>query len=142
MMSALRNYAEDHNDWYPKDGKTSLESLQLLCSETNDYTGEIGLLAGISGNIKETERRIKVGLPIDEQVSSWIYFPGFRDDDDDKLAIIWERQGGIRFNGAAADGHAVGFADSHHEQIPQERWNEFLKQQEALRQTILAQRKN
>jgi hypothetical protein len=141
MMSALRLYAADHGDWYPKGGRTSLESLQLLYSEANDYTGEVGLLAGISGNVKETERRIKAGLQIDEQVSSWTYFPGFRDDDDDKMAIIWERQGGIRFNGSSADGHAVGFADGHHKQIPQEHWGEFLKQQEALRQTTLAKRK-
>jgi hypothetical protein len=66
MMSALRLYAADHGDWYPKGGRTSLESLQLLYSETNDYTGEVGLLAGISGNLKETERRIKAGLQIDE----------------------------------------------------------------------------
>ena len=141
-MMALRNYANDHNEWYPKDGKTSLESLQMLYSKTNDYTGEVSLLAGISGDRKETERRIKIGLPIDEQVSSWIYFPGFRDDDDGELAIIWERQGGIRFNGLVADGHAVGFADGHHEQVSQARWSEFLKQQEALRQMTLAKRKN
>lgn len=141
-MSALQSYAADHGGSYPKGGKTSLESLQLLYSKTNDYTGEVSLLAGISGDIRETERTIKAGLPLDEKVSSWIYFPGFSNNDDGQIAIIWERQGGICFNGRSADGHAVGFADGHHEQVPQERWSKFLKQQEALRQTTLATREN
>jgi len=141
-MSALRSYAADHDGFYPKGGETALESLQLLYNKTNDYIGEVSLLAGISGDINENERRIKMGLPIDEKVSSWIYFPGFRVDDNGKLAIIWERQEGIRFNGLFANGHAVGFADGHHEQVPQAHWGEFLKQQEALRQATLTKRKN
>jgi hypothetical protein len=141
-MSALRLYANDHNDWYPKDGQTPLDALQAFYYSNPDALGDGSDLAGISGNIIETQRRIKLHLPIDETCSSWVYFPGFRDDDDFSLAIIWERQAGIGFNGRANSGHAVGFADGHHEQIPQERWNEFLKLQEALQKTTLAKRKN
>ena len=140
-MSALQGYARDRVGWFPKDGKTPLESLQALYSKTNDYIIAVDLLAGISGNRKETERRVKAGLPIDESISSWIYFPGFQDIDGE-VAIIWERQKGICFNGRAADGHAVGYANGLHTQIPQAQWAEFVKQQEALRQTILAKRRN
>lgn len=140
-MSALRIYASDHSGWYPRDGKTPLESLQTLYSKTNDYITSIDKLAGISGDRQETQRRVQAGLPIDETVSSWIYFPGFCNDDGE-VAIIWERQEGIRFNGHIGDGHAVGYADGFHAQIPQARWGEFVKQQEALRHAILAKREN
>ena len=140
-MGALQVYAGDHFGWFPKDGKTPLESFQSLYNKTNDYIVDIGLLAGISGNREETQKRVKAGLPIDENISSWIYYPDFRDKDG-KIAILWERQEGIGFNGLIADGQAVGYANGSHEQIPQARWPEFLKQQELLRQAILAKRKN
>ena len=141
-LSALEMYAGDHFGWFPQDGKTPLESLQSLYSKTNDYIADIGLLAGISGNREETQKRVKAGLPVDESVSSWIYFPGFRDGDDSRIAIIWERQEGISLNGRAYDGHAVGFLDGSIKQIPQAEWAGFLKEQEALRQATLAKRKN
>jgi hypothetical protein len=142
MNHAMYLYASDHDGWYPKGGKTPLESLRVLAADeqNRNYIGYLDLLAGISGNREETCKRFFAGMPIDETISSWVYFPGFRKDDDERLAIIWERQEGIRFNGSRADGHAVGFADVHHEQIPQARWPTFLKEQEALRQAILAKR--
>jgi hypothetical protein len=142
MIMSLHRYAYAHDGWYPKEGKTRLDSLRVLLGdgEKGNYIGVPDLLAGISGNEEETRKRFFAGTPIDETVSSWVYFPGFRSDDDPQLAIIWERQQGICFNGSRADGHAVGFADGHHEQIPQARWPAFLKEQEALRQTTLAKR--
>jgi hypothetical protein len=142
MMQAMRLYATDHDGWYPKGGKTTLDSLGFLGADERkeDYIIDLRLLAGISGDREEARKRFFAGTPIDETVSSWVYFPGFRDDDDERLAIIWERQEGIWFNGSRADGHAVGFADGHHEQVPQKRWSAFLKEQEALRRAILAKR--
>ena len=139
-VTALRFYANGHNDWYPRDGKTPLDALQACYYSDPDAFGDGSDLAGISGNIKETKRRLKLRLPIDETCSSWIYFPGFRADDDPSIAIIWERQEGIGFNGKAHDGHAVGFIDGSHKQIPQAEWAGFLKEQESLRQTTLAKR--
>src|ERR1039457_5690522 len=54
-MDALQVYAGDHFGWFPKDGKTPLESFQSLYNKTNDYIVDIGLLAGISGNREETQ---------------------------------------------------------------------------------------
>lgn len=138
MMMALRIYAADHDGWFPKGGQTPLQSLQLL---PQTLLGNQTLLAGISGDRKETRRRVQAGLPLDESVSSWVYFPGFRDDDKPDLAIIWERQPGIAFNGRRASGHAVGFIDGHHERIPEADWPAFVEIQAALRETILANRK-
>jgi hypothetical protein len=139
MLASMEGYAYEHQGWYPKGGKTPLESLTILHDKPN-YVGDGSSFAGISGDENEAERRIKLGLPIDETVSSWVYFPGFRNDDDSKIAIIWERQGGIIFNGHSCDGHAVGFAGGDWEQIPQAQWSDFLKNQEVLRQTALAKR--
>ena len=139
-MSSLRGFAYEHYGWYPKDGKTPLESLQIFYNRNPEYFGNGDLLAGISGDRDEVKKRLKLKRPTDETVSSWVYFQGFREEDGDgKLAIIWERQDGICFNGRFADGHAVGFSDGHHEQIPQARWPEFLKDQEKLRQAVLDQ---
>ena len=135
-MSALNIYASDHGGWYPREAATPLESLRCMTNEL----GDSGLLAGISGNREETVRRVWAGLPIDETISSWVYFPGFRNDDDPKLAIIWERAAGVRFNGGRADGHAVGFVGGGHRQIRQAQWADFLKEQEELRKTILQSR--
>jgi len=140
-MSALRVYADDHNGWHPKEGKTPLDALQAFYYTDPGALGDGSDLAGISGNIKETQRRLKLRLPIDETCSSWVYFPGFRADDDSRMVIIWERQEGIGFNGHIHSGHAVGFADGSFKQIPQAEWAGFLKEQEALRQTTLAKRK-
>jgi hypothetical protein len=70
--------------------------------------------------------------------SSWVYLPGFKRTDDPSLAIIWERVGGLRFNGRRAEpgSHAVGFADGTHRQVPAAEWDGFLRQQSSLRDRI------
>ncbi|TAL07526.1 MAG: hypothetical protein EPO07_00055 [Verrucomicrobia bacterium] len=139
MMSSLRCYAYDHEGWYPKGGRNPVDSLRIL-TDKPDYIGNPELLAGISGDREATKKRITLGLPIDDTVSSWVYFPGFCESDDSKLAIIWERHEGIGFNGHLSNGHAVGFADGHHEQVPQARWAQFLSEQQTLRQATFARR--
>jgi len=138
MGSALRQYAASHDGWFPKDGKTPLQSLQFLCP---DEIGDPCLLAGISGHRDETVRRLQVGEALDESVSSWIYFPGFHEDDSPDLALIWERQEGVYFNGRRAPGgHSVAFADGRHGHVGQNRWPSFVKEQAVLREQILANR--
>ncbi len=94
----------------------------------------------MSGNENKVSEYIKTGKNIDETVSSWTYFPGFRNDDDPEIAILWEREAGLFVNGSRAEGHAVGFVGGGYDQIPDAKWPSFLKRQEQLRQKVLVQR--
>jgi len=135
FMAEMWSYAQEHGGWYPKDGATPLESLQELYPV---YESEG--LAGLSGSERRTLKVLKDKKPLDSNVSSWIYWPGYRVDDDPRLAIIWEREEGLFTTGGRASGHAVGFAVGGCTQIPSEKWADFLKEQELLRQKVLSAR--
>lgn len=135
FMGALAAYSKEHDGWYPADGTNAFASLQKLYPR---YEQEG--LAGMSGDESKTLSWLKSGQTLDGTVSSWVYFPGFRNDDNPKLAIIWEREAGIFINGTRADGHAVGFAAFGYAQIPSTNWPSFLKEQEALRAEVLKNR--
>lgn len=134
MMSLLEQYAMEHTNSFPNGESTPLAAMVRLYPR---YTGEnVDILAGITGNIPATRRCIKQGRGLTENESSWVYFPGFSMDDG-KVAIIWEREGGVTVNGARLDGHAVGYASGQYEQIASDQWEAFLKEQKELRDTIL-----
>jgi hypothetical protein len=136
-MGVLVSYAHDHGGWYPRGEVTPLLSLQKLYPQYDQWGSG---LAGLSGDEKTVERLAKEGRPIDSTVSSWVYFPGFRSDDDPNICIIWERQEGVFLTGSRADGHAVGFADGGFNQIPSKDWPAFVKHQEELRRNTLLKR--
>jgi hypothetical protein len=135
-MGALRQYAGQHNGSFPA-GTNAWEALRQLYPES---IVDPELLAGISGNRSEVKRRLETGGNLDSNISSWVYFPGFRDDENPDLAIIWERTEGLRWNGSRGSGHAVGFIDGHQEQVPKERWPIFIRDQEDLRREVIAKR--
>jgi hypothetical protein len=134
-MKALRMDAEERGGWYPDDllSDTTVKRLQ---QEQGIQTG----LAGLSGDIQGTMRRLGAGLPLDTNVSSWVYWPGFNTDDPPELAILWDRQPGLAFNARRARGNAVGFVDGSHRLIPEDEWAAFLKAQEELRARVVAGR--
>lgn len=133
-MMTLRINAEERDGWYPDDllSDTTVKQLQEERIQTH--------LAGLSGDIPETLRRLGAGLPLDTNVSSWVYWPGFNTDDPPDLAILWDRQPGLSFNARRARGNAVGFVDGSHRLIPEGEWAAFLKAQEELRARVVAGR--
>jgi hypothetical protein len=136
ILSSLQAYAYDHNGWFPKEGKTPLESLQLLYPR---YIGpDANLLSGISGDRKTVNEIIQQGGHITAEYSSWIYFSGLRSDDDPAIALIYERQPGVQFNGikSKGGGHVVGFVDGNFKQIPDGKWETFLEEQSSLRNNL------
>ncbi len=154
---ALREHAIDHGGWFPTNGQTALQALQTLYPK---YIEQPRYLAGLSGDVHGTKEALRRGRPLDDKTSSWIYWPGFREDDggeldreqdqarlvpgratkSDLVAIIWEREGGILLNGKRGSGHAVGFSDGSCVQISDADWPDFLKRQRELRQSILSRR--
>jgi hypothetical protein len=127
-----------HEGWFPKGGQNSHDDLQKLVPSYS-YAGS---LAGLSGNIREVKRRIKNNYMINSKISNWVYYPGFRNDDPPNLAIIWEIQEGIAYNGRRAPpgSHAVGFVNGTFKQITRSEWKEFMKNQTALRESIIKSR--
>ncbi len=133
-MGALEYFAHEHGSWFPNQGNGPVQCLQAL------YPNLEPELAGISGNREETMRRLRDGQPIDESVSSWIYFPGLRLDDDPSVALIWESKSGVGINGRRREGHAVGFVDGSFKQISSSQWSDFIRSQQKLREAILNHR--
>jgi hypothetical protein len=135
-MSALAGNASEHGGRYPDD---------LFSTNTIRQLREWGIrqpFAGLSGDVDEAIRRVDAVLPLDTNVSSWVYWPGFRQDDPSELAIIWDRTEGLAFNAARSEWNAVGFADGSHGGIPKTEWAAFLKAQAELRARVLASRTN
>src|ERR1051326_2043876 len=140
------SYASDHDGWYPKGELTPLESLQLLYKGGYAYWG---YFAGITGSEKETKKRLESGGKLDETVSSWVYWPGFRSDDSQlldellpshkyELAVLWEKTAGISIFGDRTRDkglHAI-CSNSRWAQIPGNEWDGFLKEQERYRRVI------
>lgn len=137
MVGLLVSYSIEHDDNFP-DGTNSYAALQKLWSPS--LSGSHEVLAGISGDIDTTSARLKARQPISSNECSWVYFPGLRYDDNRELMLIYERVSGIGFNGRRTSGHAVGFIDGHHSQIPESQWESFLANQNKLRAETLAKR--
>ena len=131
----LHEYAIEHDGWCPKGGATPLASLQKLYPLC-----DAAALAGMSGNERKAREYFESGRTIDETVSSWVYFPGFRTNDNPGIAIIWEREEGIFITVQRSDGYAVGFVGCGYDQIPSKDWPAFLKRQEELQKETLVRR--
>jgi hypothetical protein len=138
MVHTLILYARDNGETFP-DGKDSFEALLKL--HPRYLEGATELLAGLSGDRAGVIRKVRSGAPLGSNDCSWVYHPGFLLSDDPRIAIVWERHEGIRFNGGRCPGHAVGFIDGSHLQVPPDAWREFISDQEARRSAALALRR-
>lgn len=134
---ALRLYSDGNEGWYP-NGTNSWDALAILYPIYLDAAK----LAGLSGDTEAVKSRLLQGKAIDESISSWIYWPGFRNDDPPELAIIWDRTVGVSGIGVRSkpDGHIVGFADGRYDTLLVEKWSDFLEHQQILRSNILSSR--
>lgn len=139
VLQALREFAEGHSGGFPDGGRNSRDALAMLYPH---YLVDRPLLAGISGDRKLLEQEMSVGSGISEPASSWVYWPGFTLDDDPNIAIIWERQDGIQFNGRRSPGHAVGFISGDMRQVKDDEWESFLSEQKLLRQNARARQRH
>ena len=139
MYLALQNYALDHNGFYPDSNNEPLDALQKLYPI---YVGSAEL-AGVTGDQTALKLTLESGKPLDESVTSWVYVPGLNRKDNPDLAILWEARKGILPNGRRASGpvHAVLFNSIFGiKLIPDAEWDEFLKQQELLREKVFKAR--
>jgi hypothetical protein len=131
FLGALRSYALEHDGFFPNGGGAPLEALRELSPR---YLADCEPLAGLSGNIKLLKAQVLETSRITTNASSWVYWPGLRSDDDEQIALFWERESGVRFNGSRARGREVGFVNGTFRQVLDDQWADFLRDQEKLRE--------
>jgi hypothetical protein len=136
-LAALRSFAVSNDGEFPTGKATSLECLALLYP---DYL-DADFLSGLSGDRKQAKSALTSAGRLNDKLSSWVYWPGFRIDDDPKLAIIWEKRSGLGFNGKRSAGHCVGFVNNEMRQIPDDKWDAFILAQEILRNRTISERR-
>ena len=137
FLGALRSCALEHDGFFPNGGGAPLEALRELYPR---YLADCTPLAGLSGNTKLLKALVLGTSPITTNASSWVYWPGLRSDDDEHIALFWERESGVRFNGSRARGREVGFVDGTFRQVLDDQWVDFIRDQEELREKALRSR--
>jgi hypothetical protein len=138
MYFALKNYAKQHNGFYPDSDLSSLDALRKLYPEF-----VVGVeLAGITGDRESLESKLTSGLPLDDVSTSWVYVPGLKESDDPELAVLWESRPGFRHDGRRDSrlGRAVLFNKFAIEYIPENEWEHFIKNQAARREKAFMER--
>lgn len=140
MYSSLVAYAGEHNGWFPNSEKDSYDALRQLY---DSYCPSGEELAGVSGNIVAVTDALRKGIPLNASLTSWVYVPGFRIDDPQNTAMLWESKPSVFYDGRRNDfgGRAVLLIGGDITNVPAVDWENFLKQQEQLRKAIQTNRK-
>jgi hypothetical protein len=131
FMLALENYAVFYDGHYPTGKECPEASLSLLY-----YAG-----AGPDANAMrgKTVPEEIVQAIFDQEgflgpdTCGWHYVDGLTQNDDSRLAILWDKAG-LGHNGERnpTGGREVIFVGGHEERIPHEKWPKFLQEQELL----------
>jgi hypothetical protein len=137
LLGALRSYSLEHDGFFPNGGGAPPEALRELYPR---YLADCTPLAGLSGNTKLLKAQVLGTSPITTNASSWVYWPGLRSADDEHIALFWERESGVRFNGSLARGREVGYLDGTFRQVLDDQWADFIRDQEKLREKVLSSR--
>ena len=132
MYSPLSTFAYDHGGRFPCSKNGAFDALSQLYPE---YTPCPEVLAGISGNRKALAECIKLGKAFSEIECGWVYFQGMSVTDNPKIAILWDRIGGVSGDGRRdlKGRHPVLFIDGDIQLVKKEQWDLFVKQQQELR---------
>jgi hypothetical protein len=125
MVTSLHAYAFEHEGRFPT-GEDSFEALAKLHPMYDSGRGD--MLAGLTGDRDAVSFKLQLGMKLSSNECSWVYILG-RNSDSGKAVIIYERRSGVGGNGRRFPGRAVGFSDGSMEQIPDERWAQFIKDQ-------------
>jgi hypothetical protein len=135
--SDLQNYASDHDGWFPNAD----DSYNALAKLYPGYSGAGYELAGLSGNIQAVTNALQAGHSI-STLTSWVFVPGLRRDDDPRIAILWESTPGLSPDGKLASwgNRPVLLLSLDITNIPEADWKSFLKQQELLRNEVQTKR--
>src|SRR5678816_1270734 len=87
LLNILRMFAKEHEGRFPNSSTNAVSALMELYAsypESGEY------LSGITIPNGRLLERLQTGKPIDQSMTSWVYWPGFMISDNECLAIVWE----------------------------------------------------
>jgi hypothetical protein len=129
--TALHIYAERHYGHFPTGGSCPEASLSLLCRSNCDIDGYT--LCGKTKSAEVAQAILERGELLGPDTCDWHYVEGLTLNDDDQIAIVWDKIG-LDHNGRRLPkgGHSVLRLNGIEEVIPASEWQDFLKEQEQL----------
>lgn len=132
MATALRAYASEHHGRFPNGGGSFYSALQKLYPE---YVPSGIELAGVSGNVKSAVRALREAKTLNAANCSWVYMQGFSEEDDHRIAILWESRPGLYPNGRrnSEGARAVLLIGGTITNVTEIEWQRFLDEQGRLR---------
>src|SRR5205814_10149752 len=130
LGNALRAYAEDHDGFFPSGEATPEASLGLLYSNYADPYQ----LSGKTVPVKITKQTLIAGKPLDSSSCSWHYVEGLHEDDDLRIALVWDKVAGLGHNGwrLKDSGREVVLVGGNTDYIHGDQWDHFLSEQQEL----------
>jgi hypothetical protein len=125
---ALRQYAEIYNGFLPAGEKTPEASLSLLHGAD---LANANLLRGKIVSESAVQERLDKGQRLTPETCGWHYVEGLRDDDDGRIAVLWDKVG-LDHNGGLlpAGSHTILYLIGGHDTIPAAKWSNFLDEQQ------------
>ena len=129
IRTALLEYVDRHDGWFPRGEASPAASLSLLHRE-NPALVTAAVLGGQTVPEDTVRARLEVGELLTPETCGWHYVEGLRRDDDPRLALFWAKVG-AGFNALmSGDAHFVFFVGGGVEYVPADRWEEFCASQE------------
>jgi hypothetical protein len=130
LYMALHEYAEAHGGVYPAGEACPEASLSLLYRER---LCDADLLRGKIISLEDVEAVLSSGALLGPDTCGWHYVEGLTQNDDPRIAIIWDKVG-LGHNGESlrGGGHWVMLLHGDEKHIPEGEWQEFLDEQQRL----------
>jgi hypothetical protein len=130
-MIALEQYADDHGGRYPTGQPSPEACLSLLHDAPYDVSAEV--LRGKSVPVEVVQSILDRGGRLGPDTCGWHYVAGLTQNDDRRLAILWDKVGlghfGERFGNGSRE---VLFVGGDIRLIPEAEWSRFLEEQKEL----------
>jgi hypothetical protein len=138
LHTALTEFADRHDSWFPKGEASPEASLSVLHRE-NSTQVTAAILRGRTVPEAATRALLHAGYLLTPETCGWHYTEGLRKGDDPRLALFWDKTAGLNFINAflSNSGHFVCFVDGSVKFISDNRWQKFLAEQEWLRADIM-----
>lgn len=129
LMFILEEYANDHGGAYPAGESSPEASLSLLYPKY----ATADLLRGKTVPLDVVEPVLQGGGRLGPDTCGWHYVEGLTQQDDPRLALLWDKVG-LGHNGQKLKdgGHTVLFVGLRKEYIPGDKWDAFLEEQKQL----------
>jgi hypothetical protein len=131
VMFALEQYADDHDGFYPAGEANPEASLSLL--HYGNYELGAEALRGKIVPVEIVEQIFDAGRLLGPESCGWHYVEGLTQNDDRRIAILWDKVG-LGHNGErhGDGGREVLFVGGERRWIARADWAAFMQEQEEL----------